>query len=342
MKKSFLVLLTFFLFFSCGYEKPNVRSLIARSTPYEKYVKTLQMSDFDQTVLGQRWIMAGEKVFKESTVVDLPYHESGKFFPDRPSATGIKFTANRGDKVLIKVELVDTDDFKLFTDLFHLNLDEAPVNIFNSDKDQETKFAVEESGIYLLRLQPELMKGGKYIVTINKEPSKPFPSLAKNNQIVQKSLFKDSCYNNLFVSLGVDEAAYGKVYRVKSESANIRQAPNSYSTVIGSANKNNPVNILSGTYNWYKVESVSGVTGYMHKSFLDPIDKPVNQFNVRQKLPVFPKIYEVATPIDSLQPGSIIELFAEVDAYKLIKVKNQDQLLEAWVKLENYRDDLGR
>lgn len=166
IKKLLLLVASVIVLLACGDGQKVVNGLKLKSSSYDKYVKSLQMSDFDQTVLGQRWITAGEKVFRENTMVDLPYNENGRFFPEKPSAAGIKFKARKGDVVSIKVELKDSDDFLLFTDVFYLEDDSNVKNIYNSDIDKETVIEVEESGVYLLRLQPELMKGAKYEVLV--------------------------------------------------------------------------------------------------------------------------------------------------------------------------------
>jgi peptidoglycan LD-endopeptidase LytH len=231
-KKYLLLIATILLFFGCGYEKPIMRGLMNGTTPHEKYVKSLQLSDFDQTVLGQRWIKAGEKVFKESTLVELPYHETGKFVPEKPSAAGIKFSAFRGEIVKVKVEIVDSDDFLLFTDIFQFGQEENTINIYNSDIDKETEFEVNETGTFLLRLQPELMKGGKYAVYITRKPGLHFPVKGKTGKAVLSFFttpphFHFGIYRSGFgaqdpfpaindlehlnAKIDLDESAYGKI-----------------------------------------------------------------------------------------------------------------------------------
>jgi murein DD-endopeptidase MepM/ murein hydrolase activator NlpD/SH3-like domain-containing protein len=102
-----------------------------------------------------------------------------------------RVTIARGQRLTASVELTTEDETRVFVDLFRIAGDEAdpPRPVFSSDS-LPHEFAHEpwRGGEFVLRLQPELLRGGRYRVTLRLEAQLAFPVDGVEMRAVQ-SLF---------------------------------------------------------------------------------------------------------------------------------------------------------
>lgn len=61
----------------------------------------------------------------------------------------------------------------------------------------------------------------------------------------------------------------GKTAKVIKDNVNIRLAPDEASPILGKADKNEVINILSESREWYKIEPLNNSFGWVHKKFVD-------------------------------------------------------------------------
>jgi peptidoglycan LD-endopeptidase LytH len=185
-KMSLLLSLAFFLFAGCG----ELDNLITSKTPYEKYLKSLTDSGIINTEAGTEWKKAGEKVFLDTLLVTLPYKEILYFSPSRIYASGYMFTGKRGERIILKADKDSALTTQLFIDLFFINGEEYE---HIASAENETLFiehTIRNSGMYFLRIQPELLGGGRFHLKINNSPSLAFPVEGKDSRAV-KSFWGD-------------------------------------------------------------------------------------------------------------------------------------------------------
>ena len=148
-------------------------------TPYEAYRAQLDDAGLSETALVRDWVRAGETALEAPATVSLPYRETGHITPERPSAVGYRVSMPRGRKLTFEVSLDSSEDTRLFIDLFRVpaNEDEDRLRpIFSSDSVSRT-FTHEpwRGGDFILRVQPELLRGGNYRVTLREEAQLGFP-----------------------------------------------------------------------------------------------------------------------------------------------------------------------
>jgi len=147
-------------------------------TPYEEYKALLAGAGLDETALAKDWTRAGRNALDNPVTVTLPFRETGHITPERPAAVAYRVTIPRGRKLTFEVSLDSSEDTRLFTDLFRVPEDEEdPFRpVFSSDSVSRT-FAHEpwRGGEFVLRVQPELLRGGSYRVTLREEPQLGFP-----------------------------------------------------------------------------------------------------------------------------------------------------------------------
>ncbi len=147
-------------------------------TPHETYQAQLADAGLAETALGRDWTQAGESALEDATTITLPFQETGHITPDRPSAVGYRITIPRGRKLTFEVSLDSEEGTRLFIDLFRVpaNEEDSFRPVFSSDSVSRT-FEHEpwRGGDFILRVQPELLRGGNYRVTLREEAQLGFP-----------------------------------------------------------------------------------------------------------------------------------------------------------------------
>lgn len=176
------ICLTFIILNSCSTSGPS--GLFGKKSPHEIYSDKLTAAGLQETSLGKQWFSAAAQSLQTPLQVNLPYKETGYFSASRPSATGISFSAKRGQKVIINLEKKPVAGFALYLDFIQARANEnnQPKVLASADTLLSTlAYEIKNDGTYQLRLQPELLKSGEYTLTITTGPSLGFPVAAKVN-----------------------------------------------------------------------------------------------------------------------------------------------------------------
>jgi murein DD-endopeptidase MepM/ murein hydrolase activator NlpD len=223
----FFAVLVGLLLGSCS-GKQTLRGVFQKQTPHEKYEQALRAANLHNTGLGQDWIEAGRKALRDSIAISkLPFKETGYFKSDRPTATGYRFKAPRGQVVDIAVETKARQSVNLFLDLFELSPDPTrePKHVASADSAAaRLEYRIDNDRTHLLRLQPELLRSGQYTLTIVSRPTLAFPVQGKDSKAILSGFGVDRDRGarrhegvDIFAQRGtpVVAAAEGLVTRVK-------------------------------------------------------------------------------------------------------------------------------
>ena len=148
-------------------------------TPHEAYHASLAAAGLDETALARDWEEAGRVALEDPVPVSPPFQEEGYITPEDPSAVAYRVHIPRGRRLTFSVSLDSAEDTRLFIDLFRLPADDddPPRPVFSSDSLSRT-FTHEDpwrGGEYVLRVQPELLRGGSYRVVLGQEAVFDFP-----------------------------------------------------------------------------------------------------------------------------------------------------------------------
>lgn len=147
-------------------------------TPHEIYQSSLSDAGLASTALGRDWVLAANQAIQTPVEISLPFQEEGFITPEEPSAMGYRLTIGRGQRLTAEVSLASEEGTRVFIDLFRMAEDEndPPRPILSTDSVPGT-FQHEpwRGGDFLLRLQPELLRGGTYTVTLRLEAQLAFP-----------------------------------------------------------------------------------------------------------------------------------------------------------------------
>jgi murein DD-endopeptidase MepM/ murein hydrolase activator NlpD/SH3-like domain-containing protein len=175
----------------CGAEDA-VRSMLEASlTPHERYAQRLKEAGLDSTALGRDWLRAASRAVLQPVSVTLPFRETGYLPPTEASAIAYRFSLRRGQKLAVRIDVAEMMDAALFVDIYLDPADstEPPDRVESADRDERlVEYEARRDGDYLLRLQPELLRGGRYTLTLESGPSLAFPVAGRDSRAA-RSLF---------------------------------------------------------------------------------------------------------------------------------------------------------
>ncbi len=187
------------MFGSCDPE--IVEEPFEPATSHEEYRMALELLELDETALGAAWISSAERSLTGPMRVEIPFEETVLLDPHSPAAIGYEFVAERGRAVTVTIE---TEADRYYADLFRVE-DGSDVVLVASrpPESSEIRFEPRRDGRYLLRIQPELLRGGRIVVRIVATASLGFPvEGAGPGQIL--SFFGDGRDAGLRMHEGVD------------------------------------------------------------------------------------------------------------------------------------------
>ncbi|PJJ60240.1 M23 family metallopeptidase [Hymenobacter chitinivorans] len=176
----FLVLLTT----ACSQQQ-TLQGLFQKSTPHEAYARRLRQAHLDETALGRDWLAAADRALRDSLVVALPFQETGLFRADRAMAAAYRYTVRAGERINISLTLAPGTDAHVFLDAYELSPNHLPSPIASADTTALAfSYDAADDQQHLLRVQPELLRAGRYTLRIQRAPSLGFPVKGKNDVAV--------------------------------------------------------------------------------------------------------------------------------------------------------------
>lgn len=150
-------------------------SLTTVPSPHEKYVDGLRRHALSSTALARDFLNAADAAIAQPLAVALPMRESGYFAADRPTAVAYRMELQRGRRLAVEVTFETMEAAQLFVDLFELPLNAAPRRIASLTEGSTLVADVPRDGVYVVRLQSELLRSGRYTIVQRTLASLPFP-----------------------------------------------------------------------------------------------------------------------------------------------------------------------
>ena len=160
-------------------------------SPRDEYVRSLEKAELHRTAVGRDWIAAGDAAIAAATRVTVPHREAVHLPAAEPRAAAWRIPLRRGDRFIASAEVAMDPLGRLFVDLFSAPRDTTETyERVASAPDRGTSIDVEirRDGEYVLRAQPELLRGGRIVVTITTGPTLAFPVAGRDARIA-RSLF---------------------------------------------------------------------------------------------------------------------------------------------------------
>ena len=138
----------------------------------------MREAGLEQTALGYEWVTASRYALMRALTVQPPYEEVGYIDPLEAGAMGYRVTAARGQLLRIEVEMESDEPSRVFLDLYRVVGDTLRPHrreAYADSTDRSLEFFVRRDGDYIFRVQPELLRGGRYRVEIIMAASLAFP-----------------------------------------------------------------------------------------------------------------------------------------------------------------------
>ncbi|WP_256009622.1 M23 family metallopeptidase [Desertivirga xinjiangensis] len=159
---------------SCNVSGPA--GLFGKRSPHEKYGQNLIDAGLRESALGKAWFGQAEASLLKPLSVTIPYKESGYFSAEQPRAAAVRFEAKRGQRISISLDKKPATNFCIYVDLWEAKTSGNKKLLAYADTNAAPfKHDIDDNGIYILRLQPELLGSGEYTLTISSGPSLAFP-----------------------------------------------------------------------------------------------------------------------------------------------------------------------
>ncbi|MFO7780399.1 MAG: M23 family metallopeptidase [Spirochaetia bacterium] len=158
---------------SCARE--IVEEEFAPTESHANYREALTRLDIESTEMGEAWIAAERSAMERPAALDPPAAEVVFLDPREPGAVGYRFPVSRGRRVEIHI---DAEHERYFADVFRVpEAEDAEPELVASSPRGEGLIAFEarSNEYYLLRLQPELLRGGRFEVRVTTGAALAFP-----------------------------------------------------------------------------------------------------------------------------------------------------------------------
>ena len=165
----------------------DLRETLEGVTPHERYADQLRRTGLDATALGRDWLTAAMGSLAAPHPVSLPFQESGYLPAEEATAVAYRFAARRGEQLDIEVRSDVADTALVFLDLYSAS-DTGTVEDRIASADSGTRalrHEIRRDGSYILRVQPELLRGGRYTVVVRTGPSLTFPVAGRDSRAVR-------------------------------------------------------------------------------------------------------------------------------------------------------------
>ena len=157
------------------------------SSPHEQYAAMLRGAGLDKTTLGAQWAAAGEAALRDASPVVSPFSESGYFAADRPGAIAYRLQLEQGRQLVIEVGFVASEPGRLFVDVFRTESNGALRRVASlEDGELLIEHEVGRTAAYVIRLQPELLRSGRFTLVENTRAAiRTFPVSGLTSRDVQ-------------------------------------------------------------------------------------------------------------------------------------------------------------
>ncbi len=164
-------------------------------TAHGRYAQALRDAGLDSTALGREWLVAGDSALHAPLSAILPSRELGAYSRSEARAVAYRVSLRDGQRLVATVR-ADGLRAAIFLDLFEIESDTARSLVHRATADTLVRpdsaaafltlqFEATRDGNYVVRLQPELLRDGRFELILRAEPSLAFPVDGHSNRAIQ-------------------------------------------------------------------------------------------------------------------------------------------------------------
>jgi len=163
--------------------REQIEEILRDPTTHELYAASLRKAGLADNAVARTWALAAQDAMERPLGVDLPFREEGFLDPTEPRALVFAVDAERGQRLAVDVSMDAVVSGRVFVDLFRSPSDSAEAPFHEADLSEGSErleYRVPRSGRFLVRVQPEILHGGSYVVEIQVLPTLAFPVEGKD------------------------------------------------------------------------------------------------------------------------------------------------------------------
>ena len=163
-------------------------------TAHGRYAQALRDAGLASTALGREWLVAADSALRAPLVAVPPSREVGAYSRSEARAVAYRVSLRDGQRLVATVR-ADGLRAALFLDLFEIAADSARSLLHRATADTlarpdsaaaflSLQFEAKRDGDYVVRLQPELLREGRFELILRAEPSLAFPVEGHGNRAI--------------------------------------------------------------------------------------------------------------------------------------------------------------
>jgi murein DD-endopeptidase MepM/ murein hydrolase activator NlpD len=178
------------------------------SSAHDAYRHGLEQAGLADTALGRDWLTAARQALQTSIKIELPFAEVRHVDAAEPFAVAYGFEVERGQRVEVAVDFLGKQQTRLFIDLFRVTGTDPEkwLPVASADEEEQStpshkydgldtspdlwngllrlEMEPRRNGVYAVRLQSELLRGGRCQIAIRKVPCLEFPVAGKGTRAI--------------------------------------------------------------------------------------------------------------------------------------------------------------
>lgn len=162
----------------CGALETLPEKLFDRRTARERYEAGLDAAGLAATGLVRDWRAAGERALAAAPVVSLPVEEQGYFAPGEPAALSWRVAVRRGQRLSLVVSFAADSSARIFLEVWrdHPDSGRGFDRVVEADSGlRALRWSPRRDGELVVRIQPELLRGGRFTARLAVDPVLAFP-----------------------------------------------------------------------------------------------------------------------------------------------------------------------
>jgi hypothetical protein len=172
----------------CGALETLPEKLFDRRTARERYEAGLDAAGLAATGLVRDWRAAGERALAAAPVVSLPIEEQGYFTPGEPAALSWRVAVRRGQRLSLMVSFAADSTARIFLEVWRQAPDSSRAfeRIVEADSGERSlHWSPRRDGELIVRIQPELLRGGRFTARLAVDPVLAFPVEKRSEQDIK-------------------------------------------------------------------------------------------------------------------------------------------------------------
>lgn len=161
---------------------PLARGVFSKKTVREKYEEKLQKDSGKSNPVVNAWLNAAEYSLNNPLTIPPTYYEYGKFLATNQTATALKVSVKRGQKLVVKLDKTSIQPYAIYMDLWRAadsTTGKSLEYILAADTAiNKLEYIAAKDEKLIVRYQPQLSSTGTYAISISPMPSFTFPVAA--------------------------------------------------------------------------------------------------------------------------------------------------------------------